>query len=295
MITTRHVHVNEAPKTPQFWLIWGVLCLNVTAGIGIIGMASPMLQEIFAGQLIGVDLKFNELTVVQKSQIAAIAAGFTGLLSLFNIAGRFIWASSSDFLGRKTTYFTFFALGIALYASAPWSGHNHHIALFVGAFCIILSMYGGGFATVPAYLADMFGTQMVGAIHGRLITAWSAAGIFGPVIVNYLREYQLDHGVPRAQVYDITAYVLCGLLAIGFLCNWLVKPVADRHFMTEGELESERKLGHEAAAKTADSGAGGSSEDATSPVLLVAAWLVVGVPILWGVWITLGKAWVLFT
>src|SRR5882757_7128231 len=279
MISEHHVHLDNAHKTPQFWLIWGVLCLNVTAGIGIIGMASPMLQEIFAGQLIGVDLKFNELTAVQKSQIAAIAAGFTGLLSLFNIAGRFIWASSSDYLGRKTTYYTFFALGIALYASAPWSGHNHHIALFVGAFCIILSMYGGGFATVPAYLADMFGTQMVGAIHGRLITAWSAAGIFGPVIVNYLREYQLDHGVPRAQVYDITAYVLCGLLAIGFLCNWLVKPVADRHFMTESELESERKLGHEAAAKASAGGPEFSSEDATSPVLLVAAWLVVGVPI----------------
>ncbi len=294
MITTRHVHVNTAPKTPQFWLIWLVLCLNVTAGIGIIGMASPMLQEIFAGQLIGVDLKFNELSAVQKGQIAAIAAGFTGLLSLFNIAGRFIWASSSDYLGRKVTYFVFFALGIVLYASAPWSGHNHHVAMFVGAFCIILSMYGGGFATVPAYLADMFGTQMVGAIHGRLITAWSAAGIFGPVIVNYLREYQLEHGVPRAQVYDITAYVLCGLLAIGFVCNWLVKPVADKHFMTETELEAERKLGHETAAKPTEGGAAAIPGDATSPALVVAAWLFVGVPILWGVWITLEKAWVLF-
>jgi MFS family permease len=294
MITTRNVHVNEAPKTPQFWLIWWVLCLNVTAGIGIIGMASPMLQEVFAGQLIGVPVAFNDLTAAQKVQIAAIAAGFTGLLSLFNIGGRFVWASASDYLGRKRTYYTFFVLGILLYASAPWSGHNGHIALFVLAFGVILSMYGGGFATVPAYLADMFGTQMVGAIHGRLLTAWSAAGIFGPVIVNYVREYQLDHGVPRAQVYDITAYILCGLLALGFVCNWLVKPVADKHFMTDAELEAERRLAHEAAVKAADSSARPQSQAATSPALVIAAWLVVGVPILWGVWITLQKAWVLF-
>jgi MFS family permease len=293
MITTRHVHVNEAPKTPQFWLIWWVLCLNVTAGIGIIGMASPMLQEVFAGKLIGVQATFNELTVAQKGAIAAIAAGFTGLLSLFNIGGRFVWASASDYLGRKRTYYTFFLLGIVLYASAPWSGHYGHIALFVGAFCIILSMYGGGFATVPAYLADMFGTQMVGAIHGLLLTAWSAAGIFGPVIVNYLREYQLDHGVPRAQVYDITAYILCGLLAIGFICNWLVKPVADKHFMTDAELEAERKLAHE-AAKTATATRTSMDDTPTSPIVVAIAWTLVGIPIIWGVWITLQKAWVLF-
>jgi MFS family permease len=294
MITTRHVHLREAHKTPQFWLIWWVLCLNVTAGIGIIGMASPMLQEVFAGKLIGITAAFNELTPVQRGQIAAIAAGFTGLLSLFNIGGRFVWASLSDFIGRKTTYYTFFILGIVLYASAPGSGHLGHVALFVGAFCIILSMYGGGFSTVPAYLADMFGTQMVGAIHGRLLTAWSAAGIFGPVIVNYMREYQLSHGVPRAQVYDITAYILCGLLAIGFICNLLVKPVADKHFMTEAELEAERKLAHEASRAAAVSTRGPVSAEKTSRALLVGAWLVVGIPILWGVWVTLGKAVVLF-
>jgi MFS family permease len=294
MITTRHVHVSEAHKTPQFWLIWWVLCLNVTAGIGIIGMASPMLQEVFAGKLIGITATFNELTGPQKVQIAAIAAGFTGLISLFNIAGRFFWASSSDYLGRKLTYYTFFVLGIAMYASAPWSGHAGHIALFVLAFGIILSMYGGGFATVPAYLADMFGTQMVGAIHGRLITAWSAAGLFGPVIVNYMREYQLDNGVARAQVYDTTAYILCGLLAIGFICNWMIKPVDDKHFMTDAELEAERKLAHEAAKSATVSGRSPTSEDRTPAGLVFGSWLFVGVPILWGVWITLEKAWILF-
>ena len=291
MVTTRHVHLSVATRTPQFWLVWWVLCLNVTAGIGIIGMASPMLQEVFAGQLIGVAVKFNDLTLAQKGQIAAIAAGFTGLLSLFNIGGRFSWASLSDYIGRKNTYYTFLLLGILLYASAPWSGHNGHIALFVAAFCIILSMYGGGFSTVPAYLADLFGTQFVGAIHGRLLTAWSAAGIFGPVIVNYVREYQLEHGVPRAQVYDITAYILCGLLAIGVVLNWMIKPVDEKHYMTEAELEAERRAGHE-SARGLHAAQDGASR--VPPALAVAAWLAVGVPLAWGIWITLEKAFVLF-
>ena len=294
MITTRNVHVNEAPKTPQFWLIWGVLCLNVTAGIGVIGMASPMLQEVFGGQLIGVEVKFNDLTLAQKGAIAAIAAGFTGLISLFNIGGRFVWASLSDYIGRKATYYTFFVLGIAMYASAPWSGHAGYVSLFVGAFCIILSMYGGGFATVPAYLADMFGTQMVGAIHGRLLTAWSAAGIFGPVIVNYIREYQLDHGVARAAVYDITMYVLCALLALGFICNLLVRPVAAKHFMTDAELEAERKRAHEAAARGAANVGTAASSKPSSPAVVALAWAAVGIPLAWGVWVTLSKAAVLF-
>jgi MFS family permease len=293
MMTTRHVHVKEAPRTAQFWLVWWALCLNVTAGIGIIGIASPMLQEVFAGQLIGVQATFTELTTSQRAQIAAIAAGFTGLLSLFNIGGRFCWASASDFLGRKLTYYTFFVLGIVLYASAPWSGHYHHVALFVGAFCIILSMYGGGFSTLPAYLADLFGTQMVGAIHGLALTAWSAAGIFGPVIVNYMREFQLAHGVPRAQVYDQTAYILCGLLAIGFICNWFIKPVADKHFMTDAQLDAERKLAHDAAKASEVSGRY-ADDRPTPPALVAVAWVAVGIPILIGVWITLEKAWILF-
>jgi MFS family permease len=294
MITTHHVHVNEAPKTAQFWLIWAVLCMNVTAGIGVIGMASPMLQEVFGGKLIGLDIKFNDLDAAQKGQIAAIAAGFTGLLSLFNIAGRFIWASLSDLIGRKTTYSTFFALGILLYASAPWSGHAGSIALFVLAFCVILSLYGGGFATVPAYLADMFGTQMVGAIHGRLLTAWSVAGIFGPVIVNYLREYQLAHGVARASVYDTTLYILCGLLALGLLFNLLVRPVAKKHYMTDAQLDAERRLAHEPGERiTVDDGLTAMRMRHGNHRALLIAWLFVGIPLVWGIWITVERACVL--
>ena len=292
LITQRQVHLDKAWKTPQFWQIWGVLCLNVSAGIGVIGMASPMLQEVFAGKLLGVDVAFNDLNGDQKAKIATIAAGFTGLLSLFNIAGRFFWASLSDKLGRKITYFTFFTLGIVLYASVPTLGHAGQVALFVAAFGIILSMYGGGFATVPAYLADIFGTQMVGAIHGRLLTAWSAAGIIGPVLINYIREFQLAHGVSKALAYDITMYILVGLLVLGLICNWLVKPVAEKNYMTEAELAAELKKAHESAITVPASAS--SQPAAGMSGTLVVAWLFVGIPILWGARITLEKALVLF-
>ncbi len=237
MISEHHVHLDNAHKTPQFWLIWWVLCLNVSAGIGVIGMASPMLQEIFAGKLIGLpDVGFNALNAAQKSQIAGIAAGFAGLLSLFNIGGRFFWASLSDYIGRKNTYYTFFILGIALYALAPTFAAMGSKLLFVLGFGIILSMYGGGFATVPAYLADMFGTQFVGAIHGRLLTAWSTAGIIGPVVVNYLREFQLAAGVPRDKLYNSTMYILCAMLVAGLICNYLIKPVNSKWYMSEAEV-----------------------------------------------------------
>jgi MFS family permease len=166
MITRHHVHVKNVFKIKQFWLLWGVLCMNVSAGIGIIGiigMSSPMLQEVFGGQLIGITKSYNELDKAQLAAIAAVAAGFTALLSLFNIGGRFFWASLSDKLGRKLTFMVFFVLGCLLYLSIPDSAATGNKLAFVGAFCIILSMYGGGFATVPAYLADLFGTLYVGA------------------------------------------------------------------------------------------------------------------------------------
>ncbi|MGH7065363.1 MAG: MFS transporter, partial [Stellaceae bacterium] len=214
MITNRHVHVKEAPKTPQFWLIWWVLCLNVTAGIGVLGQASAMSQEMFPGRV-----------------TVTAAAGFVGLMSLFNMGGRFFWASVSDYLGRKNTYFVFFVLGIILYSVVPHAGRIGNVALFVACFCVIISMYGGGFSTVPAYLRDMFGTRYVGAIHGLLLTAWSMAGIFGPVLVNYIREYNLTHGVAKAQAYNVTMYVMAVLLVVGLLCNAFVRAVSSRYHM----------------------------------------------------------------
>jgi MFS family permease len=293
LVTDKNVALEVAWRTKQFWLLWAVLCLNVTAGIGILSMASPLLQEVFGGRLIGVGATFDQLTAEQKGQIAAIAAGFTGLLSLFNIAGRIFWASLSDRIGRKATYAVFFLLGLALYASIPWTAATENLALFVGFFCVILSMYGGGFATVPAYLADLFGTRMVGAIHGRLLTAWSAAGVLGPVLVSYIRDYQLDHGVAKAQVYSVTMFILAGLLGVGLLCNWLVKPVDPKHFMTAEQLA--------ATAPKQVSGSGSPGPAAkTAPEgdaagwLIALAWLAVWIPLGWGVWVTLQKAVLLF-
>ena len=214
LVTTRDVYVYQALKTPQFWLIWWVLCLNVTAGIGVLGQASAMSQEMFPGRA-----------------TAAAASGFVGMLSIFNMGGRFFWASTSDFIGRKNTYFVFFILGIVLYMLVPFFGGHGSLPLFVLCFLIIISMYGGGFATVPAYLKDMFGTRYVGAIYGWLLTAWSAAGIFGPVLVNYIRQYQIEIGVPKAQAYNVTMYIMAALLAVGFICNFLVRAVDDRHHM----------------------------------------------------------------
>jgi MFS family permease len=291
MITGSHTHLDKAWKTPQFWLIWAVLCLNVTAGIGVISMASPMLQDVFGAGLIGADPSAT-ITPAQKAAIVAAAAGLVGLISLFNSLGRLFWASVSDFIGRKNTYYTFFVLGIVLYVLMPTLGHIHAAGLFVIAVCAILSMYGGGFATVPAYLADMFGTQMVGAIHGRLLTAWSAAGILGPVLIANIREAQIKAGVAHTLVYDRTLYILAGLLAVGFICNLLVKPVDPKNHMTEEELARERGLQHEAAPSAsadAESAARGSFG-----VVGVLAWLAVGVPFLIGVYIALSKAAGLF-
>jgi len=291
MITTGHVHLNNAHKTPQFWLIWAVLCLNVSAGIGVIGMASPMLQEIFGGKLIGAaTVGFTQLDDSQKKAIATIAAGFTGLLSLFNIAGRFFWASFSDKLGRKLTYTTFFTLGVALYALAPAAARAGSVALFVAMVCIILSMYGGGFATVPAYLADIFGTQFVSAIHGRILTAWSAAGIFGPLLVNYIRDAQIEAGIARDRVYDRTMYILAGFLVVGLIANLLIKPLAAKWFMSDAEVGELQRKTRGAAVAT---GAHGIGLGALTPRVAL-AWLAVGIPLAWGVYVTIAKALVLF-
>jgi MFS family permease len=286
LVTDGNVHLDHAHMTQQFWLIWGVLCLNVSAGIGVISMASPMLQEIFAGKLIGApDVIFSALDTPQKAALATIAAGFVGLISLFNTGGRFVWASLSDRIGRKTTYFTFFGLGIVLYALAPTFAHIGSKALFIGAFCIILSMYGGGFATVPAYLADIFGTKFVGAIHGRLLTAWSTAGVVGPLVVGYIRDVQINAGVERALVYDRTMYVLAGFLVVGFICNALVRPVDKKWLMDEGVPEGAAGKMPTSVKTTGSFGIGRGG--LTTPAAI--AWFLVAIPIAWGVWMALGS------
>lgn len=228
LVTSNNVDVNTAFGTTQFWLLWVVLCFNVTAGIGILEQASPMIQELFRGRI-----------------TAVAAGGFVGLLSLLNMGGRFFWSSVSDYIGRKNTYFIFFALGAVLYYLLPRTGVSglNSIPLFVAIAAVIVSMYGGGFATIPAYLRDLYGTMHVGAVHGRLLTAWSVAGILGPVLVNYIREYEKNHGVPLADSYSTVLYVMVGLLLVGFLANALVRPVDSKHwFETKNSQAAEEAL-----------------------------------------------------
>lgn len=200
------VAVGQAVRTPQFWLLWTMLLVNVTAGIGVLSQASPMIQDFFPGR-IGADA----------------AAGFVGLLSLANTTGRFGWSAFSDRIGRRATYATFFALGAVLYALVPTIGRSGVVGLFVLTCVVLLTMYGGGFATIPAYLRDLFGTGQVGAIHGRLLTAWSTAGVLGPTLITYLHENRLAHGATRAESYSTSMYVMAALLVVGFLANLRVR------------------------------------------------------------------------
>jgi MFS family permease len=218
LISTHNVAVSEAWKTPQFWLLWVVLFTNVTAGIGILEQASPMIQDLFKGH-IG----------------ATAAVGFVGLLSIFNMAGRFFWASVSDYLGRKTTYFIFFVLGATLFFFLPLTRADHlnSVPLFVVTAVLIISMYGGGFATIPAYLKDLFGGFNVSAIHGRLLTAWSTAGIVGPLIVNGILDHYVAAKMPKQDAYPLILHIMTGLLVVGFIANLLVRPVAERYWLKE--------------------------------------------------------------
>ena len=213
MITTQQVALDQAWKTPQFWFLWVVLCFNVTAGISILETASPMIREMFNGRV-----------------TEAAATAYVAFLSLFNMVGRFVWSSTSDFTGRKVVYAIYLLLGAALYCTIPYAGRAGNVVLFVGVTAVIISMYGGGFATVPAYLKDLFGTMNVGAIHGRLLTAWSVAGVLGPMLVNRFRDANLKAGLKGVDVYANTMYLMAGLLIVGLICNLLIRPVAGRYW-----------------------------------------------------------------
>ena len=279
LITKNDVFVYDALKTPQFWLIWWVLCLNVTAGIGVLGQASAMSQEMFPGHITPV-----------------AAAGFVGLMSLFNMGGRFFWASTSDYIGRQQHLLRVHGARLLPVLHRALHRLDRQRGRVRLRFLVIISMYGGGFSTVPAYLKDMFGTRYVGAIHGLLLTAWSAAGIFGPVLVNYIREYNVTHGVPKAQAYNTTMYIMAGLLVIGFICNFLVKAVDARFHMKANDARAQR-------AGSRSSRRSGIREKRTWQMQIskaprrcssLLAWGFVGIPLMLGVLQTLINAMKLF-
>ncbi len=211
LISTANVSAKNAIKTPQFWLLWVVLCFNVTAGIGILEKASPIYQDFFRDSS-------------PAETLVAAAGGFVAILSLANAIGRILWSSLSDVLGRKNMYRLYLGAGALLYLALTLLGNSNKV-LFLICALFILSFYGAGFATVPAYLRDLFGTYQVGAIHGRLLTAWSVAGVLGPVIVNAIADAQIAAGVEGPGRYTLSFSIMIGLLVIGFVCNELIKPV----------------------------------------------------------------------
>ena len=288
----RSVHVSQAWKSRAFWCVWGVLATNVSAGIGVLSMASPLLQEIFGGHLIGLDVGVNGLNADQRSECAVIAVGFTGLLSLFNIGGRFVWAVLSDRIGRKNTFQCIFLLGIPLYALMPALSAHGNLILFVAGLCVLMSMFGGAFAVVPAYLSDLFGSEMISAIQGRVLTAWSTAGVIGPALISAIRDFQLGNGVDLARAYDPAFYVIAGLLMVGLVCNACARPVPDHCFMSSEEFERHRHGSRHSGPDTR--GAENTVEiGLTLNATVATAWLAVCVPIGWGICMTIARAAVL--
>jgi MFS family permease len=232
MISAGNVTATTAIKTPQFWLLWTVLFCNVTAGIGILEQAAPMIQDFFG------------------SVTAAAAAGFVGLLSLCNMSGRFGWSSLSDVIGRKPTYMMYLGVGAICYFLLATAG-TASVAVFVVLTGIILSFYGGGFSTVPAYLKDLFGTIEVGAIHGRLLTAWSAAGIAGPLIVNGLADHETAAGKSGSDLYTISLFIMVGVLVVGFIANLMIKPVDERYHEPERGVDRDARFARDGEPATA--------------------------------------------
>jgi MFS family permease len=271
MVTTASVSANNALRTPQFWLLWTVLFCNVTAGIGILEQAAPMIQDFFREN-------------GDSSVSAAAAAGFVGLLSVCNMLGRFVWSSTSDVIGRKAMYMIFLGVGMGLYLLLALFGGGSTL-LFVALAGIIISFYGGGFATIPAYLKDMFGTFQVGAIHGRLLIAWSAAGVAGPLIVNGFLDAEGTPGELTASAYQPALLTMVGVLAVGFVANLLVRPVAEKHQEDETGPESAEEGEEMTTSETTDS---------KRPVLALIAWVVVGGPLLYGLVETVRKTTSLF-
>jgi MFS family permease len=277
LVTENDVSAANAIRTPQFWLLWTVLFCNVTAGIGILEQASPMIQDFFREG-------------GESSVTVAAAGGFVGLLSLFNMAGRFIWSSTSDYIGRKPIYMVYLGVGIVLYVVLALIGSTS-TAIFVLVAAIIISFYGGGFSTVPAYLRDLFGVFQVGAIHGRLLTAWSAAGVAGPLIINGFLDSAGGAGTLTADSYRPALFTMVAILGVGFVANLLVRPVAARFH----EDMSHHKAGVEAEREASLAAEDSAGSAGTSTARLVLSWAVVSILLAYGVFQTATTALKLFS
>ncbi len=271
------VDADTALKTPQFYLMFLVFMLNITAGIGVLGQASLMIQEMFSVESVGEKVAVG----------VAAAAGFVGLLSIFNMLGRFFWSSLSDKIGRKTTYTIFFLVGSILYFLIPTIGNSGNIVLFILTFGIIITMFGGGFATIPTYIKDIFGAYRVAPIHGRLLFAWALAAVLGPVLINYIREYQIyTLNMPAADAYSVTMYIMAGLLVVGLIANLFIRPVNKKHFK---DIPVENNDDNTNPIQPTD-----NLPVRTEPIKLILIWSVVTIPLLWGLYQVVLKSIPLF-
>lgn len=277
LVTDGDVRANTAIRTPQFWLLWTLLFCNVTAGIGILEQASPMIRDFF---------RTDGSTAIS----AAAAAGFVGLLSLMNMLGRFVWSSTSDVVGRKVTYLIYLGGGVLLYTLLAAQGQVS-VVLFVVLAGVIISFYGGGFATIPAYLRDLFGTLEVGAIHGRLLTAWSAAGVVGPLIINGFLDARGEPGDLVAADYRPALFTMVVLLVVGLLANLLVRAVHTRHHVDSAEQPTSTTPAGDAGGPTAPA----VTPAGAPPVPVWLPWAIVGLPLVYGVLQTAGSALKLFS
>ncbi|QWC85181.1 OFA family MFS transporter [Nocardioidaceae bacterium] len=284
-VTSGSVSANSAITTRQFYLVWAVLFCNVTAGIGILENAQPMIQDFFREG-------------GSSSVSGSAAVGFVGILALANMLGRFVWSSTSDYIGRKNTYMGYLGIGALLFAGIALLGTSSTVIFVLFSF-IIISFYGGGFATVPAYLRDLFGTFQVGAIHGRLLTAWAAAGVAGPVIVNGILDASGgEPGSLTADAYRPALFTMVGVLAVGFVANLLVTRVSDEAH------EDEPKGSDRTDVSEHETSGGGTAtmtkteterDVKTKTPLLVFSWALVGIPLVYGLITNVIKAAALFT
>jgi MFS family permease len=292
----RYVHAKMSLRLPQLWFMWMMLMLNIAVGLGIISLAAPFLLDVFGGKLIGLNQSFKELSDVQTIQVSAIAASFAGLIAISNIAGLFIWPSLPTYLGAKWTYTLLFATGLSSCWFIPQAAHAGQVPFFAAGVCLLLSIYGGGFATLPAYIAEVFGHRMAGAIHGHMRKAWATAALVGPIGVNYVHQYEVEHGVPVARSYDTLMYMLGGFMLIAMLCNWLIRPVAEKSLMSTAELAALDDEERAMRQRMLDDQRCLEQIPYTPAIrfsggpLKIFPWIMVVVPSTWGIFVTLQAA-----
>ena len=195
----------EAIRTPQWWMLWAMLCLNISAGLGLISQHSPLAQDVYK-KTMGL---LGDLTPDQIALVAAAGGTVVAVAAIFNGLGRLFWAKISDNIGRRMVFLIMFSTQAVVYVLIAM-GYVSNYYLFIVVSCYLLACYGGGFATMPAFAADSFGPGYIGKVYGFMLTAWSAAGLIGPYVFETFKDQAL--------------YIAAILLVVGFFIALVYKP-----------------------------------------------------------------------